>query len=380
MLMRNETHSQTAIRVCYVVLSPTFGMQQYTAGLANRIAGAFETEPAAVWPTVVVTNQQVPHDRYAPAVSVKPVVDIAGTGLQKTNLSWRGFEKVYHAIRTAQADVVHFSAPHVWNPALLFRLKRAGVKTVHTIHDLDPHSGTGYGRLLYVWNNSILRWADAILVHGQIYQKRLAQKGLSDRRLGYMPLLHLFLSYESEAALRHTQPAVTFEPFALFFARIEAYKGIDTLFEAMRQLSGNPRARAIVAGRGELSQAAPENVEVRNRLMGDAEAIDLFRRCSVVVLPYRDATQSALIAAAYFFGKPVIVTRTGALPEYVRDGVTGWVIEPDDVTALADRINAAISDPARVQMMGQAGGAWYEAQYHDEKATLRRMYERVAQA
>jgi glycosyltransferase involved in cell wall biosynthesis len=380
MLMKTETLGQAAVRVCYVVLSPTFGMQQYTAGLANQIAGAFETESAEAWPVTIITNRQVSHDRYAPAVEVQPVVDIAGTGLQKTNFSWRGFEKVYQAIRATRADVVHFSAPHVWNPALLFRLKRAGVKTVHTIHDLDPHSGTGYGRLLYIWNNSILRWADTILVHGQVYRERLAQQGLTDGRTGYTPLLHLFLSYESEVALRHTRPDVTFEPFALFFARIEAYKGIDTLFEAMRQLSGNTQARAIVAGRGELCQAAPENVEVRNRLMGDAEAIDLFRRCSVVVLPYRDATQSAVIAAAYFFGKPVIVTRTGALPEYVIDGVTGWIIEPDDATALADHINAAISDPAHVRRIGQAGGAWYEAQYHNEKATLRRMYERVAHA
>lgn len=353
-------------------------MQQYTANLANQMAGAFECTPAQPWSVTIITNQRVPCDRYAPQVEVRPIVNITGTGLQKTNLSWRGFEKVYRAIRAARPDVVHFTGPHVWNPALLLRLKRAGIKTIHTIHDLDPHSGTGYGRLLYLWNNSILRWADHILVHGQIYRERLAQQGLSDRRVGYMPLLHLFLSYEAEAALRAAQPAVTLEPFALFFARIEAYKGIDVLFEAMRQLDGHSQARAIVAGRGELEQAAPQNVEVRNRLMGDAEAIDLFQRCSLVVLPYRDATQSALIAAAYFFGKPVIVTRTGALPEYVNDGVTGWIIEPGNAPLLAECLNDALPDPVRLQQMGQAGQAWYEAQYRSESSTLRRMYECVA--
>jgi glycosyltransferase involved in cell wall biosynthesis len=368
------------VRICYVVLSPTFGMQQYTAGLANPMAGAFDGGSDRPWPVTVITNHQVPHDRYAPAVEVQPVVNIAGTGIQKTNLSWRGFEKVYQAIRAAKADVVHFTGPHVWNPALLYRLKQAGIKTVHTIHDLDPHSGTSYGRLLYIWNNSILRWADCILVHGHIYQERLAQQGLPDGRVGYTPLLHLFLSYESEATLRHTQPTIACEPFVLFFARIEAYKGIDILLDAMRRLSGCTRVSAIVAGRGELEQATPENVEVRNRSIGDTEAIDLFSRCSVVVLPYRDATQSAVIAAAYFFGKPVIITRTGALPEYVADDVTGWIIEPGNAAALADRIGAAINDPARLRQMGQAGQAWYETQYQNEKSTLRRMYERVAYA
>jgi glycosyltransferase involved in cell wall biosynthesis len=355
-------------------------MQQYTAGLANRMATADENEPTQPSSVTVITNQRVPCDRYAPQIDVQPSVDITGTGLQKTNLSWRGFEKVYRAIRAAQPQVVHFTGPHVWNPALLLRLKRAGLKTIHTIHDLDPHSGAGYGRLLYLWNNSILRWADHILVHGQIYRDRLAQQGLADGRVGYTPLLHLFLSYEAEAALRSTPPAVTLEPFALFFARLEAYKGIDTLFEAMRQLNGHFPARAIVAGRGELVQVVPENVEVRNRLMGDAEAIDLFRRCSLVMLPYRDATQSALIAAAYFFGKPVIVTRTGALPEYVRDGITGWIIEPGNAQALAECLSQALSNPTRLHQMGQAGLAWYEAQYQSEKAMLRRMYEHVAHA
>jgi glycosyltransferase involved in cell wall biosynthesis len=353
-------------------------MQQYTAGLANQMAGAFVDGSDRPWQVTVISNHHVPRDRYAPQVEVRPIVDIAGTGLQKTNLSLRGFEKTYQAIRAAKADIVHFTGPHIWNPALLLRLKRAGIKTVHTIHDLDPHSGAGYGRLLYIWNNSILRLADHILVHGQIYHGRLAHQGLSDERVDYAPLLHLFLSYESEAVLRQTQPDTAFEPFALFFARIEPYKGIDILFEAMRHLRAGGRVHAVVAGRGDPGQAAPDNLEVRNRLIGDAEAIDLFRRCSVVVLPYRDATQSAVIAAAYFFGKPVIVTRTGALPEYVLGDVTGWIIEPGNATALADCLNMAVSDPARLRQMGQAARAWYETQRQNERSILKNMYERVA--
>jgi glycosyltransferase involved in cell wall biosynthesis len=378
MLMKNVDPGRANVRVCYVALSPTFGMHQYTAGMANQMVGALEHEPVRSWPVTVITNRRVPHDRYAPQVNVQSVVDVEGTGLQRTNFNLRGFEKVYRAIRAAQPNVVHFTGPHVWNPALLLRLKQAGIKTIHTLHDLDPHSGTGYGRLLYVWNNSILRWAGHILVHGQIYQKRLTQQGLLADRVTYTPLVHLFLSYQAEAALRQARPATTLEPFALFFARIEVYKGIDTLFAAMRQLNADTGIRAIVAGKGALDLTVPENVEVRNRLIGDAEAIDLFRRCSLVVLPYRDATQSAVIAAAYFFGKPVIVTQTGALPEYVAEGMTGWIIEPGNAPALAERLSRAISDPVRLQQMGEAAQAWYVEQYRNEASTLQGLYERAA--
>ena len=367
------------MRICYVVLSPTFGMQQYTADLANQMCGAFHEDLRQHWPVTVITNRRVPRDRYAPRAKVESVVDIAGTGLQKTNISVRGFNAVYRAIREAQPDVVHFTGPHVWNPALLFRLKQVRIKTVHTIHDLDPHSGTGYGKLLYVWNNSILRTANHILVHGQVYRNRLLKQGLSAQQVSYAPLLHLFLSYEREAALRQAPPAVSTEPFALFFARIEAYKGVDTLLDAMRQLESTG-LRAVIAGKGEIEGDVPHNVEIRNQWMGDAEAIDLFARCSVVVLPYRDATQSALIAAAYFFRKPVIVTRSGALPEYVNDGVTGWIIEPGNPQALADCLRRVWQVREQTQRMGEAGRAWYESQYQSELATLQQIYEHAARA
>jgi glycosyltransferase involved in cell wall biosynthesis len=354
-------------------------MQQYTADLANQMSGAFDGDTRQQWPVTVITNSRVPRDRYTPRAMVQPVVDIAGTGLQKTNFSVRGFNAVYRTIRAAQPDIVHFTGPHVWNPALLLRLKRDGIMTIHTIHDLDPHSGTGYGKLLYIWNNSILRSASYILVHGQVYRDRLLLRGVSEKKVSYTPLLHLFLSYEAEVALRRTQPASDTEPFALFFARIEAYKGVDVLIDAMRQLE-HTGMRAIIAGKGEVQGAMPDNVEVRNQWMGDAEAIDLFARCSVVVLPYRDATQSALIAAAYFFGKPVIVTRAGALPEYVSHGTTGWIVEPGDSSALAECLRSVFQDRLHAQVMGQAGRAWYEAHYRDGQIALRHMYEHAAHA
>ena len=251
----------------------------------------------------------------------------------------------------------------------------------------DPHSGTSYGRLLYVWNNSIKRLADHILVHSQAYRARLIAQGFAADRVTYAPLLHLFMGYESEQALQNrlphlpTNPTECQAPFALFFARLESYKGIDVLMAALRELDGNSQMRVVIAGKGDiqslLNGGLPGNVEVRNRQIGDQEAIDLFSNCSVVVLPYLDATQSALIAAAYFFGKPVIVTRTGALPEYVIPEETGWIIEPRNASALADCLRWAFNDLAVLARMGQTGHSWYVAQRRLERHALQLMYDYV---
>jgi glycosyltransferase involved in cell wall biosynthesis len=120
-------------------------------------------------------------------------------------------------------------------------------------------------------------------------------------------------------------------------------------------------------------------VEVRNRLVGDEEAVELFSRCGLVVLPYVEASQSAQVAAAYFFRKPVIVTCVGALPEYVIEGETGWVLPAEDAQALTDTMQAALQDPARLERMGQAGRAWYDRERKAEGTALQEMYARVAE-
>lgn len=363
------------MRLAYVVLSPAPGMHQYAADLADRRTLAGDDE---------VTVFACPHaraDRFAPAVEMQHVGPIGGTGPQPANLRLDTLWRLYRALVALAPGAVHFTGPHPWSPVLLWLLRSAGIPTVHTIHDLDPHSGTGYGRLLYAWNAAVMRTAAHLLVHGRTYRERAIEKGLPAERVTVTPLMHLFVSHAAEQALGAELPSPAADPpFALFFGRLETYKGIEVLLEALRQMERSaPRVRAIIAGAGRPPDGPlPGNLEVRNRQIGDDEAIDLFRRCSLVVLPYIDATQSALIGATYFFGKPAIVTRTGALPEYVVEGETGWVIPPRDPQALADCLQAALGDPDRLVRMGRAGRAWYDAQRVVERETLNDMYARVA--
>jgi glycosyltransferase involved in cell wall biosynthesis len=144
----------------------------------------------------------------------------------------------------------------------------------------------------------------------------------------------------------------------------------------------HPNFSLVIAGPGSLpalwAGALPDRVELRNRLIDDEEAHDLFRRCSLVVLPYVDATQSALIAAAYFFKKPVLVTYAGALTEYVEPGVTGFVCEPDHPPSLARQLACAFAQPDRLQTMGASGRRWYDERRQQELTALLTLYERAA--
>lgn len=364
------------MRLCYILLSPTWGMHQYTADLANRMR-------AAGHEVHVVTTRRAPRDRYSPEVAWHTPISTATTGFSPEGLNPRApyiLKRLHLLVSGLQPDVVHFTGPHLWNPWLLQSLCQAGIPTVHTLHDLHPHAGAIYGRLLYLWNDRVRRRAGHLLVHGECHRRALVAQGVAPERVTSTPLTHLFVSHAQEQALHRGLPPVSYERWALMIGRMAAYKGLDTLVEAVWQLekeaTGYPIA--IVAGPGSLRGLArgilSPGLEVRNRLIEDDEAVDLFSRCGLVVLPYVEASQSALVAAAYFFGKPVIVTRTGALPEYVVEGETGWVIPPGDPRALAGVLRDALSDPAALARLGRAGRAWYDRQRELETKSLLDMY------
>lgn len=378
------------MHITYVLLSPTFGMHQYTADLANRMAEAGHE-------ISLITTSRLPRDRYDGRVRIVAPVDNRTTGFGREGLDRGGYRRVLDALTFARAnvstfqpanppapDVVHFTGPHLWNVPLLAHLARAGVPTVQTLHDLDPHRGVRFGGLIRVWNRLVVRYAGRVLVHAQAYRERLLARGLAPERIVSAPLLHLFLGATALTSQPGLADDVTYEPFALFFGRIERYKGVETLLAAAAMLNGlgcDP-CRIVLAGAGAIDRlwagALPPQVELLGGHAGDAQAVDLFRRCRLLVLPYTDASQSALIAAAYFFRKPVIVTRAGALPEYVAHGRTGYIVEPDHPAGLARRLAELLGAPDRAAALGAAGRAWYDAQHRAEEATLMKMYQDLA--
>lgn len=356
------------MRIVYVLLSPTFGMHQYTADLANRMA----QQGHAV---ALVTTMAYPHDRYSPAVQVVTPVKARSTGFAIEGIQVWQLRRVTKAIDALEPDAVHITGVHAWNVPLVRSLRRQGIPAAHTLHDLDPHQGVRFGPLIRLWNRLIIRSVDHLLVHGQVYAQRLLAGGCKPERVTCTPLLHLFLSFEGFANLIDCE--VNYGSWGLFFGRFESYKGATQLIAAERMLAPSQAGvNLVLAGSGILdsSLTIASTVEVRNHRIDDEEAVALFRECGILILPYLDASQSALIAAAFYFGKPVIVTDVGALAEYVQPGVTGWVVPPGDAGALADAWHAALADPEQLRRMGEAGKAWYREQREQEQASLIRMY------
>ncbi len=99
-----------------------------------------------------------------------------------------------------------------------------------------------------------------------------------------------------------------------------------------------------------------------NGFIPDARVADYFRRASVVVLPYTEASQSGVIPMAYSAAKPVVATTVGGLPEMVEVGHTGYLVPPRDVKQLAEAITCLLLDASLRRQMGANGKRKIEAE------------------
>jgi glycosyltransferase involved in cell wall biosynthesis len=159
----------------------------------------------------------------------------------------------------------------------------------------------------------------------------------------------------------------------LYVGRITPHKGIDRLLRALP-----PHASLTVAGSTGHDPALPERdypmllrrlaADRQVRFTGPVADIDLpelFRTAAVFALPTVERTcygrsvavtelLGLTVLEAMASGTPVVVSRTGGLPEIVRDGETGFLVTPGDVAELSDRIDRLLRDPALARRMGRA--------------------------
>jgi len=150
---------------------------------------------------------------------------------------------------------------------------------------------------------------------------------------------------------------------ALFFGRIESYKGLGVFVKAIQFLSEQDAAtvvKGVIAGTGSdlnhyrrILKSDP-HFELIDRYIRPSEVSSLFRKSNVVVLPYLEATQSGVAAYALRYGRPMIASHVGGLSEMVRQSRNGFLINPGDYVSLATHLKRLISDQELSCKMG-----WY---------------------
>ena len=346
------------------LIGPAFpwrgGIPLLTNELAHRLAACGHTVLVRTWtrqgPAGLLPAEL--HPLETPEAEAYPTV--------REPLSWRN---PLHWVRTgrraaAASEVVvliyyvPFQAPAL---AAIARAARREARVVVICANAVPHEPRPGDRLLMSW---LMRSADAILVHTEA--ERDALRRLTDRPAAVAALPpHL-----PATARSYVGPDVPPRRRLLFFGKVRPYKGVDVLVRALALLpdvelsivgefyENRARLDALV---DELGLA--ERVHVTPDYLPADRIPELFAGFDALVLPYRTATASQLVALAHWHGLPVVATRVGNFPETVRDSVDGLLCTPGDVLDLAGALRS-LYEPGRLRELragirtGDAEGIW----------------------
>lgn len=234
------------------------------------------------------------------------------------------------------------------------RRRSPSTRVVYWCHDVRPRS---QHRAYLAVTARALRPADAFIVHAahQADELRKMRPGATVLTTP-LPSLDMFAGQRLPAAAARRRLGIAEGArVALFFGIVSPYKGLDDLLDALPAArQAVPDLHLLVVGRFEGGSDAYRARVQRLALSGvvtmvdgyvpDADVALYFSAADVVVLPYREATQSGVAALACGFGVPVIATDVGGLGEAVADGIDGLLVPPGRPDALAQAIARYFTD------------------------------------
>lgn len=137
--------------------------------------------------------------------------------------------------------------------------------------------------------------------------------------------------------------------------------GPDLLAAFAKVLQTHPDAHLTIVGASPVVDGLP-NCTVVGRVPVD-EMAQYYEKASIFCLPTHMEPFGVVFIEALNYKLPIIATHVGAIPDFVKPGVNGFLIEPGDVDGLAASLNQLLSDPTLCQAMGEQAYFLASSQY-----------------
>lgn len=222
-------------------------------------------------------------------------------------------------------DFAICAMPALLDARMTAGLRARGIPYGVIVHDGTAHPGEGFN-FRVLGQARLLRDANILFALSGHVAADLRRQGFGDAP-AIVKLWHPAFDFgpRAPAPLRHGGA-----PRLLFLGRLLPYKGLDLLAEAVALLGPDLPFELRVCGDGPNSRAlaqlqAMRGVTVERRWIPEGELAGLVAWADGVVLPYREASQSGVAAAAIAQGRYVLATNVGGLPEQLA-GVAGGVV------------------------------------------------------
>jgi glycosyltransferase involved in cell wall biosynthesis len=170
-------------------------------------------------------------------------------------------------------------------------------------------------------------------------------------------------------------------PWILFVGRLAKEKRVDFLLKAFVLLEKKLKTGLLIVGTGP-EELALRNLTKRLRLkevffsgfVSEEKLKDYYQAADVFVLPSKSELQGLVCLEAAAYGVPLIGAKSVALPELIKDGVNGYLFNPESETDLAEKLLKILSSKGLQEELRK--GALESVRRHDLSQTIKN-YEAI---
>jgi len=329
-------------------------------------------------------------DYFAPYLEIGPQTPLTSRekAVAVERMFWNGVaaRRFARLLRDFRPDVVHAHGIHRQiSPSILLEARRAGAPVVQTLHDYHPICASGdllaaglracdpvacgpvnvlpcllrgcvhqskaksaLGAAELLWRRWVVRYER--LVDAFISPSRYLARAVSASGIRHRPIHVLPNAIPAPARMLDVLPGEAF----MYAGRLSREKGLGTLLRAAEAA----RVALLVAGTGPLEQwliaQAPSGVRFLGRLPGhEVDRLLAGSRAAVVPSEWAENAPMAVLEPMAL-GRPVIATRMGGIPEQIRDGVDGVLVDPGDERQLAAALRVLADDAALADRLGRS--------------------------
>lgn len=313
--------------------------------------------PAGVpQPAYVVSNQRNPN------VELK-----FGSPRWALNRFFLAFYNSWQRLRLArevQADLLHLQLILPWVDGGFVRLHRRTARVIYTVHDVVPHVFKLPARVDRCLRRECYHLADGLIFHTAVNRAQFESVySFLPSQTAVIPHGLCWRGPFSDADAVHSKGYLALpgeRQIILMFGEVRPNKGVEVLIRAFAAvLAQAPQAFLLIAGplhpsvnprelQEQLQRLPPGSWEWRQGWISKDDLSHYFRAASVVALPYVAFTsQSGVLAQAYAYGRPVVVSEVGGLGATVREDDSGLVVSPSQPDELAGALGRLLTDSAR---------------------------------
>jgi glycosyltransferase involved in cell wall biosynthesis len=323
--------------------------------LAGETAAADAGGGVTVMRSPALTDARAPlHVRLGEALSLKPdVIHLHQVDDPDIVAALRELAPVVisaHGYTACTSDVYHFGpgqkCTHHHGPVCVPNLALRGCA-----HTRDPRPLPGaYRRTTRAVR--ALRLADLAVSYGSAVDEHLAANAIEPRCV--IPLFTTLAPVPGDGDGQRRR--------VLFAGRVVPPKGFAVLVRAAPEVDGE----FVVCGdgwqlprlRGLARRLGVEDRFTFKGWLGAEELAHELSEASILAMPSVWPEPFGLVGIeAHAAGRPVVASATGAVTDWLSDGISGLLVRPGDPRDLARALNELLADPARRRQMGEAGRA-----------------------